>query len=77
MCDPFQTLCVCVCVQFLGCVGLVNRVDIDEKMGFVTFYVRNARFHVIMAALKKVRMYLLCACVRTCMSSKANAVSLC
>ena len=56
-------MCVCVCVQFLGCVGLVNRVDIDEKMGFVTFYVRNARFHVIIAALKKVSVLFI---VRLC-----------
>ena len=41
-------------LQYLGSVGLLNRVDVDEKRAVISISVRNIRFHVVTAALKKV-----------------------
>ena len=41
-------------VQFLGKVGLVNKVGMDELEVTLVFTVKGGGFHVIPAALKKV-----------------------
>lgn len=41
-------------LQYLGKVGLVNSVNLDETEAVLTYSIRSTRFHVVTAALKKV-----------------------